>query len=86
MKVRVLKDILNGIPDDAEVIVLAQYGDKEELVDYCFVTREDLTEFDKDNMDFPINERENWEKIYDEMSVKEYPRNGKITGILLSSY
>lgn len=86
MKVKELKEILSGVPDDAEVIVSAQYGDNEELANYCFVTREDLTEFDKDDMDIPIYERENWEKRYDEMSVKEYPRNGKITGILLSSY
>ena len=82
MKVRMLKDILNGIPDDAEVIIEAEYGQNKEKAHFGTITKENLSSVDCNDA---IWEYESWKAMYDEDCIEEYPIDGTITGILLSS-
>lgn len=82
MTVKKLRTMLKGIPDDAKVVVSAEYGDNNELANHLIITRDNLS----NDMCGVIFEHKGWESIYDEDSVREYPRHGKVTGVLISSY
>jgi hypothetical protein len=39
---------------------------------------------DYSDMDNVIFEWENWQDVYDEDAIEEYPIDGKVTGVLIS--
>lgn len=83
MTVKELKELLKDIPDEADVIIEADHGDHPEIAESFAITRNYLDTEDADDV---IYEWEGWRKIYDEDAVAEYPTDGEITGVLISSY
>ena len=86
MTVKELKELLKGIPDNAEVIIETEYANHPEGVEYSTVTRSELAdEFCCEGIENAIYEWDNWREVYDEDAVFAYPIDGKVTGVLLSS-
>lgn len=86
MTVKELKELLDDIPDEAEIMIEADYGQHTERAESFVITRENLDDAVYNDVDELIFEWSNWKDCYDEDAVEEYPVDGKITGILLSSY
>lgn len=82
--VKELKEFLKNVPDDALVAIEADHGQNKEFAESFVVTRENLDDIGYGDIDEIIFEWENWEEVYDEDAVEEYPIDGKITGVLIS--
>lgn len=83
MTVKQLKEFIADIPDNATVVVEAEYGIHKENAKGIYVTRERL---ENENADELIYEYEHWQDYYDVDAVEEYPINNEITGVLISAY
>lgn len=81
MTVREFKKYLerNNVPDNAEIVVIAEHGQNYEFVNDIWITRN--TERDLDAI---IWEFDGYEDIYDEDCVERYPVDGSVMAICLS--
>ena len=86
MTVKELKELLEDIPDDAEIMIEADHGQHTERAESFVVTRENLDDAVCNHADELIFEWSNWKSCYDEDAVEEYPVDGEITGVLISSW
>ena len=84
MTVKELKEFLKDIPDDAIVAIEADHGQHTEFANSLVVTRENLDDIEYGDIDVVMFEWDNWQEVYDEDAIEEYPVDGKITGVLIS--
>lgn len=71
----------NNIPEDAEIIIEADYGQNEEFASTCVVSRSPVA-YDTGSMIFEFS---GYEYIYDPDAIEAYHKDGDITAILITS-
>lgn len=81
MIVKELKEMLNGCPDNASVVLQCDHGQNIEAAHWITVSR---SESSNDYGDM-IFEYENWRDCYDENVVEQYNETGEITAVLIES-
>ena len=86
MIVQELKELLEDIPDNAEIMIEADHGQHLERAESFTITRNKFDDGVCNHADELIFEWSNWKDCYDEDAVEEYPVDGEITGVLISSY
>lgn len=69
----------NDIPDDAEIIVMADHGQHYEYASDMIVTRDSLDDLDAAVFEYAdfIND------YYDDYALADYPFSGKVTGVVI---
>jgi hypothetical protein len=81
MTIKELKEIIEkeNIPDDAQVYICADHGQREEKAHSYSVSRSEC-EYYGDGM---IWEVDNMEEYYDKDALDEYNKDGEITSLLI---
>lgn len=83
MTVKDFKDLIieNGIPDDAEIIIMADHGQHYEYASDTVFTRDNLESYrDLDEVVFEYADFTN--DYYDDDALADYPFSGQITGVV----
>ena len=82
MTVKDLKEAINDLPDDAEVIVYADRGQHYEYASDTVVTRDNLENYD--DLEEAVFEYADFQNdYYDDDALADYPFDGKVTGIVI---
>ena len=69
----------NKVPDCADIFVWADHGQNGELGSDCVVSRDDTI----DGWDGMVWEYDNYEEVYDEDALEDYPKTGCVTAITI---
>lgn len=82
MKIKELKECIENLPDDAEVIIQADHGQHYEYASDTVLTRSNLEQHnDLEEAIFEFADFQN--DYYDEDALAEYPFTGEVTGIVI---
>lgn len=82
MTVKDLKEAINDLPDDAEVIVYADHGQHYEYASDSIITRDNLENYyDLEEAVFEYADFQ--DDYYDDDALADYPFSGKVTGIVI---
>ena len=77
MTVRELKDVIESLPDEAEVVIYADHGQHFEYASETCITRDEMG-IDLESVRF---EFDNFDECYDH--TEDYPVDGRVTGVVI---
>lgn len=82
MTIKELRKTISNLPDDAEVIVYADYGQHYEYASDTVVTRDNLENYD--DLEEAVFEYADFQNdYYDDDALTDYQFDGKVTGIVI---